>query len=205
VRFSGLFTTCEWFASVRGRRPVHSGRSGRNDFLALQPDGAARCVAKRPHGDGDGAGQGGRGRALQVKRRVWFLEAASSGRLGSYIAWWTVRPLGAELQECMFSLCRFTALHYASSNGHTETALALVKAGADVHFKSNDGYGFSRQHPRVVGWLQCGTDSPSAWGGAAGEPVLAVQVDSATLCVIQSPHGDGAGAGKGGRGRALQG
>ncbi len=54
----------------------------------------------------------------------------------------TVRPLGVEVQECMFGLCRWTALHFASSNGHTETATALVKAGADVHCKLPDlGYG----------------------------------------------------------------
>jgi hypothetical protein len=52
-----------------------------------------------------------------------------------------------ELQECLFGLCRRTALHYASYNGHTETAMALVKAGADVHGKADDsrlpvyGYG----------------------------------------------------------------
>ncbi len=32
----------------------------------------------------------------------------------------------------------------ASQNGHTETAKALVAAGADVHCKSNDGYGAGR-------------------------------------------------------------
>jgi ankyrin repeat protein len=37
-------------------------------------------------------------------------------------------------------LCRDTALHIASSNGHTEMAQALVAAGADVHCKNNDGY-----------------------------------------------------------------
>jgi ankyrin repeat protein len=36
--------------------------------------------------------------------------------------------------------CRQTALHWASNNGHTETAMALAKAGADVHCKDNDGY-----------------------------------------------------------------
>ena len=38
-------------------------------------------------------------------------------------------------------LCRWTALHYASQNGHTETAMALTKAGADVHCKDNYRYG----------------------------------------------------------------
>jgi hypothetical protein len=32
--------------------------------LAVQGDGAARCVVQRPYGDGDGAGGGGRRRAL---------------------------------------------------------------------------------------------------------------------------------------------
>ena len=48
---------------------------------------------------------------------------------------------GLELQEWLLRLCRSTALHYASLNGHTETAMALVKAGADVHCKDDDGYG----------------------------------------------------------------
>ena len=37
-------------------------------------------------------------------------------------------------------LCRMTALHDASGTGQTETAMALVAAGADVHSKDNDGY-----------------------------------------------------------------
>ncbi len=54
----------------------------------------------------------------------------------------TVRPpLGVELQEWLFGLRSLTALHYASSNGHTETAVALVKAGADVHCMDVNGCG----------------------------------------------------------------
>jgi ankyrin repeat protein len=34
-----------------------------------------------------------------------------------------------------------TALHWASNNGHLETAMALVMAGADVHCKDKYGYG----------------------------------------------------------------
>jgi ankyrin repeat protein len=37
--------------------------------------------------------------------------------------------------------CRRTALHLASLNGHTKVAVALLKAGADVNCKANDGYG----------------------------------------------------------------
>ncbi len=49
---------------------------------------------------------------------------------------------GLELQEWLLRLCRGTALHLASYNGHTETAIALVEAGADVHCKANNGCGF---------------------------------------------------------------
>jgi hypothetical protein len=38
-------------------------------------------------------------------------------------------------------LCRETALHLALQGGHTETALALVEAGVDVHCQDTDGYG----------------------------------------------------------------
>ncbi len=73
------------------------------------------------------------------------LDTGSSCRLFSYIAGRTVRPLGVELRECRFWLCRRTALHFALNNDHTETALALalVKAGADVHCKAKNGCGFS--------------------------------------------------------------
>ena len=38
--------------------------------------------------------------------------------------------------------CRWTALHEASSNGHAETAKALVAAGMDVHCNDKKyGYG----------------------------------------------------------------
>ena len=51
----------------------------------------------------------------------------------------TVRPLGVERQECLGGLCRWTALHWASLQGNTKTAMALVKAGADVRCKADDG------------------------------------------------------------------
>jgi hypothetical protein len=136
--------------------------------------------------------------------------------LGCHSAGRTVRPLGAELQEWLFGLCRWTALHLASQEGHTETALALVTAGADVHCQDNDGYGFSRLHPRnagVLGWhphpvrlvMVRGRTVRPLGGGAARVPVLAVQEYGAALGVGWRPHGDGDGAGRGGRGRALQG
>ncbi len=52
-------------------------------------------------------------------------------------------------------LCRRTALHLASLNGHTETEMALVKAGADVHGKDNDGYGCSGCIVASVGLPHC--------------------------------------------------
>ncbi len=39
----------------------------------------------------------------------------------------------------MCLLCRRTALHLTSYNGHTEIAMALAEAGADVHCKDNEG------------------------------------------------------------------
>jgi hypothetical protein len=48
---------------------------------------------------------------------------------------------GVELREWLLGLCRRTALHWASLEGHTETAMALAKAGADVHGKDKYGYG----------------------------------------------------------------
>jgi hypothetical protein len=36
---------------------------------------------------------------------------------------------------CVHVLCSFTALHAVSVNGLTETAKALISAGADVHCK----------------------------------------------------------------------
>ncbi len=42
---------------------------------------------------------------------------------------------------CVHGLCRFNALHAVSVNGLTETAKALIRAGADVHCKeSTKGY-----------------------------------------------------------------
>ncbi len=51
-----------------------------------------------------------------------------------------------------------TALHLASTFGSTETALALVEAGADVHGQNNDGYGV---------WL-ARTPHARAYGSVAG-------------------------------------
>jgi hypothetical protein len=102
-----------------------------------------------------------------------------------------------ELQESLCLLRRRTALHDASQNGHTETAMALVKAGADMRCKDSDGYCLTlgaasscRCVPRSAG-----AAGPSTRLGAAGVAGLAVQVDGAALGVAERPHGDGNGAG----------
>jgi hypothetical protein len=46
-----------------------------------------------------------------------------------------------------------TTLHYASQNSQTETAMALVEAGADVNRKDSYGCGL-RLYRRVVGLSQ---------------------------------------------------
>ncbi len=38
-------------------------------------------------------------------------------------------------------LCSYTPLHQASFSGHTETAMALMAAGANVHGEDESGYG----------------------------------------------------------------
>ena len=63
-----------------------------------------------------------------------------------------------------------TTLHYASQNSQTETAMALVEAGADVNRK--DGYGCGlRLYRRVVGLSQRGGVPSLHSNGAAGGPL----------------------------------
>ncbi len=83
---------------------------------------------------------------------------------------------GMELQEWLVWLCSWTALHLASQNGHTETAMALVKAGADVHSKNKDGHGSALGlHARVFGLPQCG-------GGRSVESGMELQGWLVWLC-----------------------
>ncbi len=86
-----------------------------------------------------------------------------------------------ELQEWLFRPCRRTALHLASLKGHTETAMALVKAGADVDCKDNDGCGFRRLHRRVAGLSQCG-------GGRSIDSELGLQEWLRRLCRGTAVH-----------------
>jgi hypothetical protein len=134
--------------------------------LAVQEDGATQSVAERPHGDGAGAGPGGRGRALQGQRRVRFsrlpprVVGLPQCRGGPSV------DSGVALQEWLLRLCRWTALHSASLDGHTETAMALVEAGADVHCKDNDGYGYGSRGCILVSLVchRSGADGPSTRG-----------------------------------------
>ncbi len=53
-------------------------------------------------------------------------------------------------------LRRWTALHWASQKGHTETVKLLIAAGADVHCKNNVGYGAGRCIAGPAGeWAFC--------------------------------------------------
>jgi hypothetical protein len=79
-------------------------------------------------------------------------------------------------------LCSSTALHDASYNGRTATAMALVKAGADVHCEANGGYGSTgcilvSLVCQSAGWtvLPVGRRCTLVW--------LAVQEDGAARCV----------------------
>ncbi len=62
--------------------------------------------------------------------------------------------------------CRKTALHYASENGHTEMAKALVVAGADVHRQDNNGYGRGYVACRASFGRVCSTTGPEGRGEA---------------------------------------
>jgi ankyrin repeat protein len=46
----------------------------------------------------------------------------------------------------------WTALHFASDKGHTETATALIESRANVHSKSKDGYA---RHAATLGLTLC--------------------------------------------------
>jgi hypothetical protein len=114
-------------------------------------------------------------------------------------------------------LCRDMALHLASERGHTETALALVEAGADVHCKDKDGYNhwLAHDHHACV-WVAGRHVRPlHTVGWRFARVVLSMQQYRAAPCVEVWPHrgrlwatmrptGDRAGASRGGCGHALQ-
>ncbi len=59
-------------------------------------------------------------------------------RFGGRDVHWCIESDGDS--QAYLWLCSKTALHLASERGQMGTALALVKAGSDVHCKNNDGY-----------------------------------------------------------------
>ncbi len=53
------------------------------------------------------------------------------------------RLYAARLEVCVPAPCRRTALHDASSKGHTESVKALLEKGADVNAEDNDKCAFT--------------------------------------------------------------
>jgi hypothetical protein len=64
-------------------------------------------------------------------RVCWTMAARAGNGCASYDSWWSVS-----------APCRETALHGASSNGHTESVKALLEKGADVNAANNFNRGF---------------------------------------------------------------
>ena len=83
-------------------------------------------------------------------------------RLGCHTAGTDVLSLWDGAASVAVRMCRLTALHWASLNGKTETAMALVKAGADVHCTDNFGYGFSGCFLVSLVCHSAGLDGPSS-------------------------------------------
>ena len=122
-----------------------SGRTVHSSHKALQ-----ECLV----GDGHGAGQGRRGLAQPVQQWVRSRDASSCCLCMPALGERSVHSDGAARTSDL--LRSLPALRRAFLNVEKETAMALVKAGADVHSKCNDGYGL-REHLRVavtywVGW-----------------------------------------------------
>jgi hypothetical protein len=90
-------------------------------------------------------------------------------------------------------LCRSTALQVASQNGYTETAKALVAAGADVHCKILNGCGlrpaFVLQWRETSFWLAVeGRVALNGGQGSVRLGVPALQIDGAASGVGEWPH-----------------
>ncbi len=183
--------------------------------MPVQANGASPCVVEWAHGDSGSAGGGGRGRAPARQQWVRFGGVSHVG-LSCRARLLDDRSRGqgrGQIARAAVSVgwrCRQTALQIASSNGHTETAKALVAAGADVHRQDDDGYG------RGV-CVACGASLVSASArrqvpGAGARRradrshgngcCLPVQANGASPCVVEWAHGDSGSAGGGGRGRA---
>ncbi len=91
--------------------------------------------------------------------------AASSGRLVCHsVGGGRSVHSGAALQECRFWLCRMTALHLASQNGKTQTAVALFLADVDALCPSEDGYGFGLHRGTAASPIYVGSAQREGYG-----------------------------------------
>ena len=123
---NGLF---RWMVLEEGCVPVH-----------VQGNRAEPRIETGLHGDRAGACQDGRRCALQGSRWVRAVAATRTMRM-ALVSRSAGRSMHSHGSAGAFHwVCSRTALHSASSSGHTETAMALIEAGADVHCKDNDGY-----------------------------------------------------------------
>jgi hypothetical protein len=106
-------------------------------------------------------------------------------RFGS---WWSVS-----------APCRKTALHDASSNGHTESVKALLAKGAAVNAEDKVKCAF----PCCMGCMDAGCTRRQGHApfGSWVERVGAMQGDGAAPRIFQRPHGEREGAAREGRGR----
>ncbi len=66
-------------------------------------------------------------------RIEWAMAARAGNCCAAFGSWWS-----------MSAPCRSTALHLASSNGHTESVKALLEKGADVKAEDHFKCAFSR-------------------------------------------------------------
>jgi hypothetical protein len=120
---------------------------------------------------------------------------------------------------------QYTALHAASAEGHTATVKELLAAGADVHgmiYLTNNAFGTKHSiftpgfgERFVAAAVGYGRDciarqlrmpsclSDCAQKGLCCSSIVAVQRDSTAPSIVEGPHGDREGAGRGGCGRAL--
>ncbi len=100
--------------------------------------------------------------------------------------------------------CRWTALHLASSNGHTESVKALLEKGAAVNAVNNDKCAFAF----LLYWIGDGCtrrQRPCGFFGSWVERVDAMQTDGAAPRIFERPHGEREGAAREGRGRERRG